>query len=561
MSLFFPILIGKASLCQNLVPNPSFELHGSIPCGAFTSHTVFNSIIDNWEVANGSTPDIFRSTTGGSFGTDCFSYCFSTGSMVVGHQMPHTGVNMVGIFTHGVSSATPDSAYRENIGVYLTSYLLSGQTYYAEMYVSLADFIPYANNNIGMYFCANFVPDYSSTLNLPFDPQIVENSVITDKINWVKISGTFVANGGENYLIIGNFEPNDQNLTVFNSSEGEPSWFVGYNGYYFIDDVLVREACFNVSPEKTICLGDSTEISNDSDSFLGWALSGQPNVIISTDSSLTVSPTITTTYMAYSNCDTASVTVNVIQPISDPGLPNDTLFCWPETLQFELENYSAHATYLWNDSIVSNPLNTIFSISQASCNTISVFNVCQQINDTICVTYFPEIISLGSDTTFCSEDSIFIKIEYDAAENLSFVWMDSIENNQFIIDQQGIYWLETSMNQCSKSDTISIHSIDCGDSSYNQTTTITLPNVFTPNNDNINDHFRLIEPSNSELIYVIIVNRWGETIFYSTDPNFIWNGTNYSGEIVPAGVYFWNLYYIDPQGQDHLKQGTVAVLR
>ncbi len=54
-----------------------------------------------------------------------------------------------------------------------------------------------------------------------------------DKANWTKISGFFIANGSENYLLIGNFNRKQATTTTQVSSTN-----TNYS-YYYIDDVCV----------------------------------------------------------------------------------------------------------------------------------------------------------------------------------------------------------------------------------------------------------------------------------------------------------------------------------
>ncbi|WP_080055576.1 T9SS type B sorting domain-containing protein [Spirosoma aerolatum] len=84
---------------------------------------------------------------------------------------------------------------------------------------------------------------------------------------------------------------------------------------------------------------------------------------------------------------------------------------------------------------------------------------------------------------------------------------------------------------------------------------IKVPNVFTPNGDGINDYFAVKDlPENScseQFRRIDITNRWGATIFSSTDPKFRWYGTN-----SPTGTY----YYLLLTTQRTLK-GTITLLR
>jgi gliding motility-associated-like protein len=68
----------------------------------------------------------------------------------------------------------------------------------------------------------------------------------------------------------------------------------------------------------------------------------------------------------------------------------------------------------------------------------------------------------------------------------------------------------------------------------------TLPNVFTPNNDQQNDRFIPFPYRGVKEIDLQVFNRWGQLVFNSTDPAILWPGTLKDGtEPVPDGVYFY----------------------
>lgn len=68
-----------------------------------------------------------------------------------------------------------------------------------------------------------------------------------------------------------------------------------------------------------------------------------------------------------------------------------------------------------------------------------------------------------------------------------------------------------------------------------------LPNVFTPNGDGVNDYFHPIgEYRFVEKVQMTILNRWGQTMFETNDPNIMWDGRNkMTGQLVVPGVYFY----------------------
>jgi gliding motility-associated-like protein len=66
---------------------------------------------------------------------------------------------------------------------------------------------------------------------------------------------------------------------------------------------------------------------------------------------------------------------------------------------------------------------------------------------------------------------------------------------------------------------------------------VEVPNVFSPNGDDINEGYSLIV-SNAKSIEAFIIDRWGNKIFEITDLNSKWDGKNPAGADAMEGVYF-----------------------
>lgn len=67
-----------------------------------------------------------------------------------------------------------------------------------------------------------------------------------------------------------------------------------------------------------------------------------------------------------------------------------------------------------------------------------------------------------------------------------------------------------------------------------------VPNIFTPNNDNINDLFKIGGVSNYcyDSLSIQIYDRWGKMVYESFDPEFEWDGKNQRGAEVAEGTYY-----------------------
>lgn len=65
-----------------------------------------------------------------------------------------------------------------------------------------------------------------------------------------------------------------------------------------------------------------------------------------------------------------------------------------------------------------------------------------------------------------------------------------------------------------------------------------IPNVFTPNGDDVNDWLVAKTSALVEKIEFRLFNKAGVLVFTTTEPKINWDGT-YKGRIVPAGVYYY----------------------
>ncbi|MBN8694129.1 MAG: gliding motility-associated C-terminal domain-containing protein [Bacteroidetes bacterium] len=91
---------------------------------------------------------------------------------------------------------------------------------------------------------------------------------------------------------------------------------------------------------------------------------------------------------------------------------------------------------------------------------------------------------------------------------------------------------------------------------------LTVPNVFTPNGDGVNDSFTLLTTNLSEITFTVF-DRWGVKMYdvKSESGNVSWDGKNFGGKEVPVGTYFYILKAKGADGKDYEDKGSISVYR
>ncbi|MFI5220484.1 MAG: gliding motility-associated C-terminal domain-containing protein [Bacteroidia bacterium] len=90
--------------------------------------------------------------------------------------------------------------------------------------------------------------------------------------------------------------------------------------------------------------------------------------------------------------------------------------------------------------------------------------------------------------------------------------------------------------------------------------TIFVPNAFSPNGDGMNDFFT-ISGNKFSGIHIDIFNRWGEVVFTSSENNFMWDGKNNNGKLLPEGIYTYRMNTTGISDNTRNFTGYIALLR
>lgn len=249
------LLLANAVYSQNnLIINGGFETHVKCPNGIACLTVEYVNDVYN---PTDSSPDLFSlCSTSNANGVP---------TNEIGFQNPKEGSSYVGIMTllDGRVIENNQIVYdlldREYIQLQTKSALKKNNVYYLSYYLSLADsaYAYYTTHNIGAYFSTTKV-DFTTNVTpcipgsfcgiLPFTPQI-ENTKAKQALNssteWIKVEGYYTAQGGEQYITIGNFRSfndTEKDINPLAPPLGTELWNSRYlSSYYYIDDVYLEE--------------------------------------------------------------------------------------------------------------------------------------------------------------------------------------------------------------------------------------------------------------------------------------------------------------------------------
>ncbi|HTH57434.1 MAG TPA: gliding motility-associated C-terminal domain-containing protein [Cyclobacteriaceae bacterium] len=495
-----------------------------------------------WWSPTRACPDMFST----ALSSNCFSGQPEGGSLSEqpGSQLPHSGKRFAGIFTYGNTTGAPPE-YREYISAPLLQPLIVGKYYRASMYVSCANRMVYAANNMGFCFTIGGIQDHTTNQVLSsYQPQIVSKEVITST-QWVRVCGIFKANSAANVVMIGNFSSDATTSTINRTSGSGDSYY--YGAFYFIDDVTVEQVNgpdanlgLTVSGNERVCDGDSTmlTISQNFD-LLKWSTWPDTSRIISTGSVLkTKLQNTTTIIVSGSTCgvyahDTITVTVDPTPKIT---LGKDTTLCLGN--QLRLDPGGNYSTYLWQDQSIGK---TDVANSPGHYAVTVTNNFGCPGRASINVSFLsPPLVDLGKDVFACSS---FPKLKA-TNQGSTYSWSSGSVDSIYYPVSAGKYWVAVK-NQCGiSSDTIVIKTPE--GVFYN--------NVVTLNGDGKNDAFKIIGLTNETFGSVKIFSRWGETIFSAYPYQNNWPQSSN----LPADTYY---FLVTVPGCPQSYKGWIEVLK
>ncbi|MFW5821027.1 MAG: gliding motility-associated C-terminal domain-containing protein, partial [Bacteroidota bacterium] len=140
----------------------------------------------------------------------------------------------------------------------------------------------------------------------------------------------------------------------------------------------------------------------------------------------------------------------------------------------------------------------------------------------------------------CSEDVVKYRIYYTSDLNNDHILLDSVAGRENTIythyPENGL----AASYYVTAVDSFGNESFPSAPVIVDNCIKYSIPNVFSPNGDGINDILRPYEYQDVERIDLQIFNRWGQVVFETRNPDINWNGKHRdSDDLVSPGVYYY----------------------
>jgi len=238
-------------------------------------------------------------------------------------------------------------------------------------------------------------------------------------------------------------------------------------------------------------------------------------------------------------------------------LNNDTVG-WENTFMVPYEGQGLHVVKAWHD----------FCFRRENDENIIVYDSTYFAMDSVEIRFHNRMWTnahlLVLDTAVCDRISVTLDATAEFPNLTTYHWRGlnvdttSIHNPMRTVLPGSFTVMLRDSAGCEREFSVDVRVEDCEPS-------LEMPNVFTPNGDNINDYFR---PTTVNRVYnfqLRIYNRQGRMVYeFEGDPDDLsWRGWGWTtgAENAPTGTYFWAVRYNDTWGRIRREQGMVTLLR
>lgn len=213
-------------------------------------------------------------------------------------------------------------------------------------------------------------------------------------------------------------------------------------------------------------------------------------------------------------------------------------------------------SYTWSNNSLTGPVNT----TSGGTVTVMATNSCGTYSQAIVVHIVPVNAALTANPVV-GVKPLIVTFTNGSTGASTYSWTFGNGNTAtgFSVPPQtymsaGDYTVSITVSDgvCSDQASVVIHVL-------NEAPELVIPNVFTPNNDFVNDIFR-VKGYNITDFRAVVYDRWGLELFSWNDASQGWDG-KVNGNTCNDGTYFYIISCKDFDNKDIKKQGSFTLLR
>ena len=317
---------------------------------------------------------------------------------------------------------------------------------------------------------------------------------------------------------------------------------------------LVLEPGFMAEPSSD-CQGFSVEFFNTSTSgaAYSWSFgdggtSTQTNPVHAYSAPGSYQVVLSVTDVLCQNTVSTSQTVVLDPPSLEIELEPQVALC--DGASVVLDAGPGYDTYSWSNGSASQ----VTTVSAVGNYTVTVTEGICVGSASVLVVAQP-LPPRAADVITCPGQDAIASVPFPTS---SVLWSTGDTTRTILVGQAGEYaFVAIDEVGCTIRDTIEVTLITLAESGA------TIPNVFSPNGDGLNDTFA-VQGDFLEKFSMEILNRWGQTIYNTSEQTRGWNGgQNNTSDKAPDGTYFYVVTFKDRCSSEPLttRTGHVTLVR
>jgi len=329
-----------------------------------------------------------------------------------------------------------------------------------------------------------------------------------------------------------------------------------------------------VNANSPVCQGETITLTASGGTTYSWSGPGgftnsTPTVTINNADIINAGSYAVTVSNAYScSADTTvTIAVNTLPTVSINA--SQTSVCNGQSSILTATGSANISDFLWNTNATTAQITVTPTLASSAYSvTVTTIENCSNTAGISIIVNNNPAVSIDGVPETCQDKgdgAITVTIITTTVQPYTYLWhLNSIpldsgntSGTSFILQncEAGDYTLLlTDAFNCSANET---YTLAPAASPCNQGAMV--PDIFSPNGDNINDVLYVYGKNIKDIVFVIY-SRFGNKLFESTDMGIGWDG-KYNGVEMPSGVYAYYLIVTFNDGSADIKHGDVTLVR